>query len=361
MRRKNLFAAILLLFLFSFAGCKGEDKTADKTGSYEEIPTVGFAQVGAESDWRIANTESMINAFEDDGNYIFLLENALQKQTNQFTAVRSFIQQDVDYIVIAPVTESGWDNVLTEVQKADIPVIIVDRMVDVEDSTLYTCWVGSDFLLEGKKVTEWLHSYTEARGIKAEELHIVDVQGTKGATSQIGRTNGLLEAAAKYGWEITATVDGDYTAAKAYEEMTDLLSEYDNINVVYCENDNEAFGVIDAIEDSGKTPGYDIEKGEIMVLSFDGVSKEALEYVYEGKIACIGECNPHHGPRVKEIIELLRQGLNPDRYYYVEEQIFSSDDTVKSVIITGNEYPVTLITKESLADALEENDAKVDG
>ena len=109
----------------------------------DDTITVGFSQVGAESDWRTANTESMKSTFSEDNGYELIFDDAQQKQENQLTAIRNFIQQEVDYIVLAPVTETGWDTVLQEAKDAGIPVIIVDRMVDVSDDSLYTAWVGS--------------------------------------------------------------------------------------------------------------------------------------------------------------------------------------------------------------------------
>ena len=351
-----VFLSVLLtvFVILTITACGKNDDEVIPIEEADDRIEVGFSQLGAESDWRIANSESMKATFEGNDKYDFIFEDAQQKQANQITAVRSFIQQDPDYIVIAPVMETGWDTVLSEVQQAGIPVIIVDRMVDVSDSTLFTCWVGSDFALEGKKVTEWLHQYLLAKNIDESTVNIANIQGTLGASSQIGRTSGLEQAVSRYGWNFLENVDGDYTAAKAYEAMRYLLDQYEDINVVYCENDNEAFGAIEAIEDMDRKAGFDIENGEIMILSFDGVSPEALQYVLEGKIACIGECNPLHGPRVESIIDLMESGHNPDRYYYVDEQIFSSDDTVKSVRITGNEYPITLIDGEYVKKMEEE-------
>ncbi len=124
----------------------------------DDTITVGFSQVGAESDWRTANTESMKSTFSEENGYELIFDDAQQKQENQITAIRNFIQQDVDYIVLAPVTETGWDTVLEEAKEAGIPVIIVDRMADVSDDSLYTAWVGSNFELEGQKaVAGWMH------------------------------------------------------------------------------------------------------------------------------------------------------------------------------------------------------------
>lgn len=256
----------------------------------------GFSQLGAESDWRSANTESMRAAFTEENGYKLVFDNGQQKQANQIRAIRTFIQQEVDYIVLAPVTETGWDTVLQEAKDAKIPVIIVDRMVDVEDSGLFTYWVGSNFELEGKKAAEWLRQYTEAKGLAPEDVHIVNIQGTIGASAQIGRSKGLTEAANSYGWDLMAEAPGDFTQAKGREVMEAFLEQYDNINVVYCENDNETFGAIEAIESAGRKAGSDIARGEIMVISFDGVDEDAIRYLTEGKITCIVECNPLHGP-----------------------------------------------------------------
>ena len=318
---------------------------AEETTSKEYI-VIGFSQLGAESDWRSANTESMKATFTSENGYELIFEDGQQKQSNQIMAIRTFIQQEVDYIVLAPVTETGWDTVLQEAKDADIPVIIVDRMVDVADDSLFTCWVGSDFELEAKKVAEWLKQYTLLKGIEPEDVHIVNIQGAIGGSAQIGRTKGLANAAKKNGWDLLAEVPGDYTKTKGKEVMESFLKKYDNINVVYCENDNEAYGAIEAIEAAGKKVGMDITNGEIMVVSFDGVKRDAMSYVLKNKIACIAECNPLHGPRVHGIIEMLEAGITPEKFYYVDEEIFSADETVKFVTVDDTKYAVTYLTQE---------------
>ena len=135
--KKKIMAAVMTAAMV--AGLAGS--TASVYAAEDTI-TVGFSQVGAESDWRTANTESMKSTFSEENGYELIFDDAQQKQENQLTAIRNFIQQEVDYIVLAPVTETGWDTVLQEAKDAGIPVIIVDRMVDVSDDSLYTAWVG---------------------------------------------------------------------------------------------------------------------------------------------------------------------------------------------------------------------------
>ena len=316
----------------------------------DDTITVGFSQVGAESDWRTANTESMKSTFSEENGYELIFDDAQQKQENQLTAIRNFIQQEVDYIVLAPVTETGWDTVLQEAKDAGIPVIIVDRMVDVSDDSLYTTWIGTDSLLEGRKAAEWLNAYTTAKGIDAKDVNIVDIQGTIGSTAQIGRSKGLEEGVDNYGWNLLAQQSGEFTQAKGQEVMESMLKQYDNINVVYCENDNEAFGAIDAIEAAGKTVGSDIANGEIMVMSFD-TTNAGLTDTLAGKITCDVECNPLHGPRAEELIKALEAGEEVQKLNYVDEEIFAADDTVDKVTAVNSldeegEYAVTPITQE---------------
>ncbi len=345
---------VLLALCIAAAGCgkraSAEPESINSQETAAELIVVGFSQLGAESDWRSANTESMKNTFTTANGYQLIFENGQQKQENQIMAIRKFIQQEVDYIVLAPVVETGWDTVLQEAKDAGIPVILVDRRVDVSDDSLFTCWVGSDFELEGKKAAEWLKQYTGVNGVDPAALHIVNIQGTIGATAQIGRTKGLDDAVKQNGWDLMAQVSGDFTQAKGREAMESLLRQYDNINVVYCENDNSAFGVIDAIEAAGKTVGSDIMGGEIMVISFDGVKKAALELVQKDKISCIIACNPLQGPQVQAVIAALENGEPAEKFFYVNEEMYAHDDTVAAVTIEGTEYPVLVVNSRLRED-----------
>lgn len=201
-----------------------------------------------------------------------------------------------------------------------------------------------------EKAAEWLNAYTTAKGIDAKDVNIVDIQGTIGSTAQIGRSKGLEEGVDNYGWNLLAQQSGEFTQAKGQEVMESMLKQYDNINVVYCENDNEAFGAIDAIEAAGKTVGSDIANGEIMVMSFD-TTNAGLTDTLAGKIACDVECNPLHGPRAEELIKALEAGEEVEKLNYVDEEIFATDDTVDKVKAVNSldeegEYDVTPITQE---------------
>lgn len=348
---KKVAGIAIILFCILLAGC-GKVYGKNDSSDMEEMVSdkyivVGFSQLGAESDWRSANTESMKSTFTNENGFELIFEDGQQKQSNQIMAIRTFIQQEVDYIVLAPVIETGWDTVLQEAKDAGIPVILVDRMVDVEDESLYTAWVGSDFALEGARAGEWINQFLKAKGI--ENANIVNIQGTLGASAQIGRTKGLREACNANGnTTLLEEITGDFTQAKGKEVMESLLNKYDDINIVYCENDNEAFGVIEAIEAAGKSVGSDIAGGDIMVISFDGVKKEAMEYILKDKISCIVECNPLQGPLVRDILLQLEAGEVPDKFLFVDEGMYAHDDTVSSVVVDGVDYLITVVTQEIL-------------
>ena len=343
--KKVVAGMLTAVMAFSLTACGGGDASTNDTAKEEgssDVITVGFSQVGAESDWRTANTESMKSTFSEENGYELIFDDAQQKQENQLTAIRNFIQQEVDYIVLAPVTETGWDTVLQEAKDAGIPVIIVDRMVDVKDDSLYTAWVGSNFELEGKKAAAYLDAYMKAKNMK--DMKLVNIQGTIGASAQIGRTKGLDDAVAANGWNLLDKTTGEFTQAKGQEVMESILKQSgDDIDVVYCENDNEAFGAIDAI----KAAGYEVggEEGQILVMSFD-TTNAGLTQTLSGEITCDTECNPLHGPRVEEIIQKLEAGEDVDKQAYVDEVAFAADDTVTKVTIDGTDYDITPITQE---------------
>ncbi len=324
---KNILS-ILLIFSLLLSGCARKEAEAIE----ENRIVVGISQVGAESDWRIANTESMKQVFTEAKGYRLLFEDARQIQENQIMAVRKFIQQRVDYIVLLPNSETGWDSVLQEARDAGIPVILVDRMVDVEDESLYTAHVGSDFRGQGEKAVSWMErKYRHSQ----ESIEIIHLQGTLGSTAQLGRTGALEEAAARNSsWTILTQLDGDFTQAKSYEVMCqylDSLPAGQDIDAVYCENDNEAFGAIEALEQRGYICGEDVD-----VICFDA-TRRGLELCLEGKIALAVECNPLLGPLVEDIILAIEEEQIPRKQNYVEESVFSKAN-LSEELIRSREY-----------------------
>ena len=318
------------------AGCGGKiEQTAepflygDLTEVGDEYVVVGFAQVGSESDWRRANTNSFNETFTEENGYYLLYEDGQQKQENQLKAMRNFILQEVDYIVLDPIVETGWDGVLEEAKDAGIPVILSDRYAETADASLYTCWVGSDFEEEGRRAGEWLAMYLENRGRTREEIRIVTLQGTPGSTAQLGRTEGFGQILEQHGnWTMLDRQSGDFTQAKGEEVMEQFLEDYEDIDVVVCENDNMAFGAVEAIRKAGRTCGPD---GDIIVICFDAM-EAALEAMMRGEINAAFECNPLLGPEVDEIIQALERGELVEKTRYVEETYFDTSMDLETIL-----------------------------
>ncbi len=303
----------------------------DETVRGDGYIVVGFSQVGSESDWRIGNTESFRSIFTEENGYYLLFEDGQQKQENQLKSIRNFILQEVDYIILDPIVETGWDAVLQEAKDAGIPVILADRSVKVEDEDLYTCWVGSNFHEEGRRAGEWLLDYLEEQGRSEETINIVTLQGTIDSSAQIGRTEGfksILDTQAN--WNMMEYQSADFTQAKGKEVMSYFLEKYDDIDVLVSENDNMTFGAVEAIREAGRTCGPD---GEIIILSFDSV-RAAMEAMLQGEIHVDFECNPILGPKVEEIIQRLEKGEAVEKIQYVEEQYFDTSMDLEKIMET---------------------------
>ena len=326
-----LLAMTLLFMMFGsrlFADIE-EEANVDEGVGVGNLIVVGVSQIGSESGWRSANTESLQKTFTKENGYFMIFNNARQKQENQIKAIRSFISQRVDYIIFSPVVESGWETVLQEAKEAGIPVIIMDRSVNVADQSLYTTHVGSDSVEEGRKAGRWLEKDLAKQRKYNEDINIVVLKGTEGASAQIGRTMGFASVAGEHeNWHILEQQYGDFTIYKGKEVMEEFLKRYDDIDVVISQNDDMTIGAIEAIKEDGRTVGIN---GEITIISFDAVH-DALEMVAEGTINVDIECNPNQGEYISDVISLLEAGQEVEKRYYVEEDVFTIENVTKEVL-----------------------------
>lgn len=282
---------------------------------------VGFSQIGAESAWRTANTES-IKAEATKRGIELQFADAQQKQENQIKALRSFIAQGVDVIAFSPVVETGWEPVLREIKKAGIPVILSDRAVDVTDDSLYVTFIGSDFIEEGRRAANWLAKATGGKAMIAE------LQGTPGSAPAIDRKKGFEEVLAKHpGMRIIKSQSGDFTRAKGKEVMETFLKspEGKQITALYAHNDDMALGAIQALEEAGIKPGKDV-----LIVSIDGV-RGAFEAMVEGKLNCTVECNPLIGPQLFDAVEAIMAGKAVPKRVVVEEGVYEQAQAAEAI------------------------------
>ena len=352
MRMKKLLAATLTTaMVFSLTACGGSSEGGDASSSSgsdggSDVISIGFAQVGHESDWRTASTESCQNTFSEANGYELSFVDCDNDKAAQLSAVRNFIEQEVDYIIVDPIVTTGWDAVLQEAADAGIPVLVIDRTIDA-DPSLYTAWVGSDFTAEGQAAGAWLGAYLEALGRGDEDVNIVTIAGTTGSAAQIGRTKGFNEYVdANDNWKLLDEQDGDFTQEGGQKIMESYLKSYDDIDVVVCQNDNEAFGAIDALKAAGKTYGKD---GDVIIISFDATNA-GLTSVLNGDINANFECNPLAAPYVEDIIKTLKSGGSvSEQEVFVDEACFACDDTVSTFSLSdGTQRDMTVVTDEVL-------------
>ncbi|WP_340568920.1 ABC transporter substrate-binding protein [Stenotrophomonas sp. G106K1] len=295
------------------AGCGGNGNGAAGTTQ----ATIGFSQVGAESEWRTANTRSVKQGLEAAG-FRLKFSDAQQKQENQIKAIRSFIAQRVDVIAFSPVVESGWENVLREAKAANIPVVLTDRAVKVSDSSLYTSLIGSDFVEEGRRAGRWLIGDSKER---PGPVRIAELQGTVGSAPAIDRMKGFHEIIdADPRFTVVRSQSGDFTRARGKEVMEAFLkSEGRNIDVLFAHNDDMAIGAIQAIEEAGLKPGQDIR-----IVSIDGV-RGAFEAMKAGKLNATVECNPLFGDQLAALLTDVVAGKQVPHRVVVEEGVFTQD------------------------------------
>ena len=323
---RHVFKALSLAVAVLMGGAlMGQTADAQCKYKHDKKIVVGFSQVGAESAWRAANTESIKAEAEKRGECIELkFSDAQQKQENQIKAIRNFIAQGVDVIAFSPVVESGWEPVLKEAKDAGIPVILTDRAVDVSDDSLWMTFMGSDFVEEGRRAGKWLVENYEKIKLAdktMDKVNIVELQGTVGSAPANDRFDGFREVLKDHpNFEIIKTQSADFTRAGGKQVMEAFLkAEGKKIDVVYGHNDDSALGAVQAIEEFGLQPGKDI-----IIVSVDAV-RGAFEAMVEGKLNCTVECSPLLGPQLFDSVEDLMQGKELPRRIVTEEGVFPSE------------------------------------
>ena len=297
------------------AGCGSDEKSGDDSGGGGPIK-VGFAQTGSESGWRSANTESLKEALSEENGFELIFNAADNKQEAQIAAVRSFINQGVDAIVIAPITVDGWDDVLTEAKDAGIPVILEDRTVSASDD-LYASWVGLDFEQEGKTAGEWAVE-------NADGANLVILEGTTGSSAALDRATGWAAATDGSGINVLDSQTGDFTRDGGKKVMEGFLQKYgSDINLLFAHNDDMGLGALDAIKAAGLVPGEDIK-----IVTIDAVH-DGMQALADGEFNYIVECNPILGEKVAAIVKAVLAGESVDKATIVPDGAFTQEDAIE--------------------------------
>ena len=321
---------VFVTFSSIFFTCKNLSKEIERIPEKESL-IIGFSQIGTESSWRIRNTESIFEAASEK-NIKILFDDAKQKQSNQLKAIRSFIVYQVDVIVFVPIVSDGWNNVLQEAKEADIPVIVIDRQIDV-DSSLYAGFLGENGYEEGKSAGKFLLQKT--KNMKNQKINILELSGTENSSIAIERAGGFRDIIQKdTRLNIIHSEDGDFLRSRGKEIMDKILGmnkglyfEGEPIDVIFSHNDPMTLGLLESFERNGVSD-YPI------IISIDA-EQECIDALVNGKIDCVVECNPNLGPVLMELVEAVAAKKEIPRVTYMNESVFTEDDDFSTYIPRG--------------------------
>jgi ABC-type sugar transport system substrate-binding protein len=306
----------LLTLLSLVTGCS--DGSGHHGADHRPPAVLGFSQPVAGANWNNANVDSIRRAARDAGIEL-RLEDAHRSQEKQVAALRAFAAQGVDVIAFSPVVENGWEGVLRELRSAEIPVVLLDRDIEVTDESLYVSLIGSDFIEEGRRAARWLVEHT--RDVPGE-IDIAELQGSVGSAPANDRKQGFAEViVADPRYHIILSQSADFDRARAREVMAKFLqAEGRRIRVLFAHSDTMALGGIEAIESAGLKPGKDI-----LVISIEG-SRKALDAIVAGKLNATVECSPLLGPALMSVVKDLAAGKPVPRRVITQESLFTREN-----------------------------------
>jgi ABC-type sugar transport system substrate-binding protein len=309
MKKTLIFALLLSVLLIPLAFAGGEKEGAE-AGPKKLV--IGFSQIDNQNPWRLAETESVKSEAAKRG-YELKYSDAQAVQENQIKALRSFIAQKVDGILLAPKTETGWEPVLREAKAAKIPVVLLDRNIKVDDPSLFVTFIGSDFFFEGQEAAKQM-----IKDLGEGPLNIAELQGQPGADPTIQRANGFRDIIDKYPKiNIILSQTGEFNRIQGKQVMEAFMkAKGKEIDVVYAHNDDMAVGAIQAIKEYGLDPGQDI-----YLVSVDAV-RDAFEAMVAGDLNCTVECTPLLGPKGFDAIEAALRGESLPKWIKSDDQVF---------------------------------------
>lgn len=319
--KRGVIGAVTALSMLTMAACSSD--SAETTpgsnggggGNDNGVVKVGFSQLGAESGWRTANTESVKANLTSENGIDLTFVDAQQKQENQIKALRDFIDQGVDVIAFSPVIETGWDEVLQDIKDAEIPVVLVDRTVDTTVDDPFVTWIGADFTLEGEMAGDWVkENHPDAK--------IFELQGTMGSGAQANRQEGFRKIV---GDNVIGEASGNFTRTEGKEAVEAALQAYPDLDLIFAHNDDMGLGAIEAIEAAGKVPGEDIK-----IVTVDGV-RDGLQALHDGKFNFVVECNPDFGDQLVELIKKVNAGEDVPKETIVVDETFDQTITQETI------------------------------
>lgn len=316
MKKINLLLLIGLCLML--AGCKQETPKEN----HSEI-TIGFAQAGIESNWRKIQSKSIKEELEKQ-NYQVMSRNSFSDPKQQYQDVMTFIAYQVDLIILSPIEEFGWEPVLEEAKKANIPVIIVDRNIATNRSDLFLTHIGSSFKAQGGRAGLYVTNHYQK--IEKEAINVFEIKGVENSSPTRLRHDGFAETVGRDPRiQITQTITGDFIRLKAKEKFSEAIEagNLNNIDVIYSHNDEMTLGALDALDE------HQLEN-KFVVVSIDA-QKEMIDLLKQRKVNCVVECNPFMGELVANTVKRYFDNKTISEDIYVSDTVFSDQNSLSTI------------------------------
>ena len=318
------FAGIALAgaMVLGVTACAGGSDTAGDSGSSDgELTTVGFVAVGPEGGWRTANEKNIQDSFSKENGFDLKYAPATNgDQNSQITAFTSFIDEGVDAILLSATEATGWESVLERAKEAEIPVVLLDRGIEPNDTELYTSHIAPDNVGISASAAEWANEQFP------EGANYVVLEGPPGLSVVNDRNKG---------WD--DTIDASFTKLESQsanwstEEAksvfeTILKANNNDVQLVFAQNDEMGLGAALAVEEAGLKPGTDVK-----IITIDG-TKAALEALAAGRLSFVAEYNPLFGETAIDIVKKALAGDKVESDIVVPSVTFDSPDAATAAL-----------------------------
>jgi ABC-type sugar transport system substrate-binding protein len=193
---------------------------------------------------------------------------------------------------------------------------------------LYATFIGADFVEEGRKAGREMCQMLEG----SESKIVWELVGNVGSAPAIDRGTGFRETAEECGIEIPNSQTANWSVVEGKQVTEAWLKESKDVQGIFGQNDEMAFGAIEALKEAGLTPAEDVK-----IISVDATAG-AFQAMLDGTLNVTVECNPLLAPQVYEAALATVNGETLPKWIPSQESVFYMDDPNLQSIADGRKY-----------------------
>lgn len=327
-RSKRLLGLIGLgvASVLTLTGCSSSTTPGDSgdDASQDDTVTIGFVAVGPEGGWRQANEQNVQDTFTADAGFDLKYAPAANlDQKSQIDSFTSFVDEGVDVILLSATEATGWEDSLKRAQEAEIPVILLDRGIEPDDTSLYVTRIAPDNVEVAKEVGEW------AATTFADGGNYIVLEGPAGVGVVNERNKGFEEGLGDSSLVKVAAQTANWSTEEGKSVTETLLKSNGNdIQFIFAQNDEMGLGAAQAVEEAGLKVGDDVK-----IATIDG-TKNAIQALADGKLSYVHEYNPLFGETALDVVKKALNGDDVDSYIIVPSLAFDSADLAAEALPT---------------------------